>query len=414
MSTCNKLAINGGPKAIPNPLPPRGHFGKEEQAAANRLFEKSIACGSPFGYHGEEEEKFGQEFAAFLGGGYADGVNSGSNAVYVGLRALDLPPFSEVIVGAITDPGGIMPIVMNACIPVIADTAPGKYNTGPAEIAAVLTPLTKAIVVPHIGGEPADIEGILKLADARGIPVIEDCAQSHGAKINGRMVGTFGTYSAFSLMFGKHFCTGGQGGIVFCQTEERYWQCRRAADRGKPFNLPNAHGNVMPTLNCNLDELGAAIGRVQLQKLPQIVSRRQKFAALLAERCLSRLRSITIPALLPGAEHSYWWWRLKVNCDQITCSKQEYCQALQEEGVILGPSYAGAMVAFADWLQDRPNKYPWNNPLYKGDRNRQYPCPNAVAATNECFNLYIYESWGEKEAELLSEAFRKVDAAFAK
>ncbi|NLF93271.1 MAG: DegT/DnrJ/EryC1/StrS aminotransferase family protein [Oligosphaeraceae bacterium] len=143
MSTREKLAINGGPKAIPGPLPPRGHFGKEEQAAANRLFEKSIASGSPFGYHGEEEEQFGQEFAAFLGGGYADGVNSGTNAVYVALRALDLPPFSEVIVGAITDPGGIMPIVMNACIPVIADTAPGQYNTGPAEIAAVLTPLPK-------------------------------------------------------------------------------------------------------------------------------------------------------------------------------------------------------------------------------------------------------------------------------
>ena len=111
MSNCDKLAINGGPKAIASPLPPRGHFGKEEQEAANRLFEKSIACGSPFGYNGEEEEKFGQEFAAFLGSGYADGVNSGTNAVYVALRALDLPPFSEVIVGAITDPGGIMPIL---------------------------------------------------------------------------------------------------------------------------------------------------------------------------------------------------------------------------------------------------------------------------------------------------------------
>jgi len=170
----------------------------------------------------------------------------------------------------------------------------------------------------------------------------------------------------------------------------------------------------MPALNCNLDELGAAIGRAQLKKLPQIVASRQKFAALLAERCLRRLRSISIPALLPGAEHSYWWWRLKVNCDQITCSKQEYCKALQEEGVPLGVSYAGALVAFGDWIQDRPNKHPWNNPLYHGDRNRQYPCPNGVAATNECFNLTIYESWGEKEAELLSEAFRKVDAAFAK
>lgn len=414
MSNFEKLALNGGPKAITTALPPRGHFGKEEKEAANRLFDKSLASGSPFGYNGEEEEKFGQEFAAYLGGGYADGVNSGTNAVYVALRALELTPFSEVIVGAITDPGGIMPIVLNSCIPVIADTAPGQYNSGPEEIATLISPLTKAIVVPHIGGEPADINGILKIADAKGIPVIEDCAQSHGAKINGQMVGTFGVYSAFSLMFGKHFCTGGQGGAVFCQTEDRYWQCRRAADRGKPFNLQNTNGNVMPSLNCNLDELGAAIGRVQLRKLSQIVAGRQKFAELLADRCLRSLPSISIPAVLPGAEHSYWWWRLKVNTDRITCSKQEYCQALLEEGVLLGASYAVALVAFADWIQDRPNKHPWNNPLYKGDRNRQYPCPNAVAATNECFNLSIYESWGEKEADLLSKAFQKVDAAFAK
>ena len=413
MSYPSQLALHGGSKTIQNAFPTRRHFGQDEKAAANRLFEKSIATGDAPGYNGEEEEKFGQEFATFLGGGYADGVNSGTNAVFVALRALDLPPFSEVIVSAVTDPGGIMPIVMNNCIPMIADTAPGQYNIGAKEVEAALTPLTKAIVVAHIGGEPADIEGILKIAEARGLPVIEDCAQSHAAKINGRMVGTFGTYGAFSLMFGKHFCTGGQGGAVFCRTEERYWRCRRAADRGKPFNLPKADGNVLCSLNCNLDELGAAIGRAQLKKLPQIVANRRKFAAML-EESLKTLPSICIPELLPGAEHSFWWWRLKVNTQQIHCSKKEFCEALLAEGVPLGVSYDAALPFLREWFQNRPSKHPWNNPLYLGERNRDFPCPNAMAVMQECFNLTVYESWGKAEADLLAQAFTKVDHAYRK
>lgn len=413
MSAASILAINGGEKAIKNPLPTRGHFGEAEKAAANRLFDESISTGSAFGYNGVEEESFGKEFAAFLGGGYADGVNSGTNAVFVALRALDLPVFSEVIVSAVTDPGGIMPIVMNSCIPIVCDTAPGSYNVGIEQVKEVLSPRTSAIVVAHIGGEPADIEAIVALADERGIPVIEDCAQSHGATINGKMLGTFGTYGAFSLMFGKHFCTGGQGGAVFCKTEDLYWRCRRAADRGKPFNMPEAHGNVCYAINCNLDELGAAIGREQLKKLPEIIKSRQNFAAKLAG-LLKDIPSIKIPALIPGATHSYWWWRLEVDTDKITCSKAEYCEALAAEGVALNPSYMAALPFLFDWFKDRENKHPWNNPLYKGDPKQEFACPNALAVMEKCFNLTIFESWGDEEAELIAAAFNKVDKAFRK
>ena len=121
MSDKEKLAINGGTKAV-GALKARFHFGVEEKEAAMQLFDKSIASGEPFGYNGAEEEAFCKEFAEFLGGGYADGVNGGTNAVFTALRALDLKPFSEVIVGAVTDAGGMMPIVLNSCIPVVCDT----------------------------------------------------------------------------------------------------------------------------------------------------------------------------------------------------------------------------------------------------------------------------------------------------
>lgn len=413
MSNKEKLAVNGGEKAV-GALKNRFHFGIEEKEAAMRLFDQSIETGNAFGYNGPEEEAFCKEFAEFLGGGYSDGVNGGTNAVFVALRALDPKPFSEVIVGAVTDPGGMMPIVLNNCIPVVCDTMPGRFNIGPEQLEKCITPLTSAIIVPHIGGEPADIKGIMEIANRHGIPVIEDCAQAHAAKVDGQYVGTFGTYGAFSVMFGKHFCTGGQGGMVFSKTADLYWKGRRAADRGKPFGIENPTGNVCAAINCNMDELHAAIGRAQLKKLPGIVAGRRRFAELLMQRGLGELKTISVPEALPNTVNSYWWMRLNINLNAITCSRADYFAALSAEGVPIAASYKAALPSTFPWFQDRQNKHPWNNPLCQGDPCREFPLPNAMQAMEDNFLFYIFESWDEEEADMLMTGFRKVDAAFAK
>lgn len=413
MGAKEQLAINGGEKAVTQ-LKARFHFGVEEKEAAMRLFDKSIETGNAFGYNGPEEEAFGKEFAEFLGGGYADGVNGGTNAVFVALRALDPKPFSEVIVGAVTDPGGMMPIVLNNCIPVVCDTEPGKFNIGPEQVESCITPQTSAIIVPHIGGEPADIKGIMEVANRHGIPVIEDCAQAHGAKVDGQYVGTFGTYGAFSVMFGKHFCTGGQGGMVFSKTEDLYWRARRAADRGKPFGIENPVGNVCAAINCNMDELHAAIGRAQLKKLPGIVAGRRRVAEQLIQKGLGDLKTVIVPETAPNAVNSYWWMRLKINLAAINCGREEYFKALAAEGAPVAPNYKAALPSTFPWFQNRETKHPWNNPLCQGNPCREFPLPNAMAAMEETFLFFILESWDEEEIDMLVKAFRKVDAAFAK
>src|SRR5450759_1436330 len=105
-------AINGGPKIRSKPFPGRGHLGLEEKAAVDALFDQAIASGEAFGYNGPDEEAYCREFAEFMGGGYADAVSSGTAAVYVALRVLEPEPFTEIIVSPITDPGGMMPIVL--------------------------------------------------------------------------------------------------------------------------------------------------------------------------------------------------------------------------------------------------------------------------------------------------------------
>ena len=154
------LAIDGGPAVREVPFPSRDLFGAEEKQAVIDLFNESIESGEAFGYNGPEEQAYCEAFADFMGGGCADAVNSGTSAVYVALRALDIEPLSEVIVSPITDPGGQMPVALAGHVPVVADSAPGTYNTGPEQIEACITPRTSAICVGHILGEPLDMEGI--------------------------------------------------------------------------------------------------------------------------------------------------------------------------------------------------------------------------------------------------------------
>jgi len=410
-----KLAIDGGPKAREKSFPPRFLIGKEEREAILSYLDRVIETGEGIIYNGPVEEAYCKEFADFLGGGYADAVSSGTAALFVALHAIDPEPFSEIIVSAVTDPGGMMPIVFLNCIPVIADTAPNSYNTCAEEIEKLISPLTSAIVVAHIGGEPADIENIVKIARKHSIPVIEDCAQSHGAKLNGKYLGTFGDIGIFSTMFGKHHCTGGQGGIVFTKNEELYWKIRRCADRGKPFGLPPGSTNVIASLNFNLDELSCAIGRVQLRKLPKIVERRREIVQRIKEG-IDDSEPISIPACIPGAEPSYWFLRVRFHKEKCKVDKEKFCQALIAEGLPITPSYIFALPHLMDWFKNRSvfgkSGYPWASPDYKGDPNREFPTPNAREAMENHFNLAIYESWGEEEVRDIIKGLQKVSKAF--
>jgi dTDP-4-amino-4,6-dideoxygalactose transaminase len=413
--TNESLAINGGEPLRTEPWPARGLTGSEERDAVVKLLDESRARGETPGYGGPEEEAFCRAFAELMGGGVADAVNSGTTAVYVALRALDLEPFTEVVTGCVTDPGGMMPIPLMNCIPVPADTAPGSFCAGPEQIEAAITPLTSAIVVTHIFGEPADMDGIMDVAGRHGLPVIEDCAQAHGALLNGRRVGAFGTLAAFSTMFGKHFCTGGQGGVVFSRDEKRLQKIRSAADRGKPFGLPPGSTNSFASLNLNLNELAATMGRQQLRKLPGIVERIRKNVARLRDG-LAGAQGLALPEPLPGAEPSYWKLRVAFRSEAMTCDKATFLKALRAEGLnALMDNYLAAMPHLMDWFTKRRvfgnSGYPWASPDYRGDRDRTFHCPNAMAAMEGSFVLLCHEGWSDRDVDHAAAILRKVEAA---
>ena len=410
------LAINGGEMAAPN-LPVRHHFGQEERAAALRIIDDAITNGGAPGYGGPEEDAFGKEFSELLGGGYADAVNGGTTSVFVALRALPIEPFTEIIVGPITDPGGIMPIVMMNCIPVIADSAEDSFNLNVDTIKAVYTERTSAIVVPHIAGEPVDMEPIMEFAREKGLYVVEDCAQAHGAKINGKYVGTFGDVAGFSMMFGKHTCTGGQGGVVFTKDEDTYWRVRQNSDRGKPFGLPEGSTNCVASLNFNLDELGCAIGREQIKKMDPIAKKRRRVVESIFAG-IARKDILHAPKLPETAEPSYWFMRMIFDVDKVTCDKHTFCEALKAEGLDIG-EYYNALPYTQAWAQEKRvfgnSGYPWAAPEYKGDKNMKYTVPENIAKVREQnINLFMYESYTDEDVQKVVNAINKVCEAYAK
>ena len=410
------LALNGGPKALKAPWKARRLFGEREKRAVMELFDKSIRTGQEFGYNGPDEQAYCEEFAGFMGGGYADAVNSGTSAVYVALRALQVEPFTEVICPPITDPGGVMPVPLCNCIPIPADAAPGSFNTGPDQIEARITRRTSAIIVAHIAGIPVEMGPVMEIARAKGIPVIEDCAQAHGAKYRGRYVGTFGEFGAFSTMFGKHHATGGQGGLVFTRSKELYQKARWYSDRGKPHGIPGAASNVVCSLNLNLNDLSACIGRVQLKRLPEIVAARRRIGKRIARMC-SALRSVRMLDGPAGSEPSYWFLFFALDLEKLSVGKEEFVKALAAEGASLNVSYRHLFTE-AYWYKRRAvfggSGYPWTCPLYKGDPDRDYSTPNLNATDERAFPLWIHERLGMRCMSELVAALKKVETAYLK
>lgn len=406
--------VHGGPKARRWPWPRRRHFDIREKKAVMGVFDREIRTGGAIIYGGVEERKYCEEFSEYLGGGFADAVNSGTNAIYVALRALDLEPGSEVIVPPITDPGGTMPVAMMGCIPVPADSMPERLNSSVEQIRAVLTERTSAILVTHIAGHPVDMDPILELGAERGIPVVEDCAQSHGSTYKGRMLGTLGKISAFSTMFGKQHSTGGQGGVVFTRDTMLFARVRQISDRGKPAGALGATSNVVASLNFNQDEISMAIGRVQLQKLPVAIAKRREFAAAVAKG-LQQCKGVSLIGDPPHGESSYWFLMLQIDPTQLRCTSQEFAIALDAEGI--GGVSGGYPFYPTDqpWHQDAvvfgASGFPWS---LNGGKPKQYELPNAHLANRYIGRMEIHEHLGMREAEDLVGAIQKLARYFAK
>jgi dTDP-4-amino-4,6-dideoxygalactose transaminase len=413
-TTAVRLAIDGGSPVRTAPLPQRIVVDDDVKQAALAVLDPEMRQGGGFDrYGGSEVDAYEQEFAAYFGARFATSTSSGTAAIHTALAALRPEPGGEVINSPVTDPGGVMPIVWMNLVPIFADVDPDTFNMDPRSVAARVTDRTRAIIVTHLAGQPADLDPILETARARNIPVIEDCAQAQDALYKGRKVGSIGTLGAFSLMGGKHSTAGGQGGMVLTNGEGLYWNAKRFADRGKPFNS-DERKNVLLGMNYRMTELGAAIGRVTLRKLPRIVRRRRELAGLLQER-LRDLQAIHLGKVIDGATPAYWFLFLKVDALRLRVGHDQVAAAIAAEGIPVQARY-DHLVYEAPWLRDRitfgTSGWPWS--LTPEGRAIDYDgsCPNARRAIDSHLLLTFHEGYTERDVEDIALALRKVELAY--
>lgn len=268
---------------------------------------------------GQEHAAFEEEFAAYCEAKHAVGVANGTDAIRIGLAALGVGPGDEVITVANVGMPPVVAVKEAGATPVFVDVDPATRNIDPAQIEAAITPRTKAVLAIHLYGHPVDVDAILAVTRPRGIKLLEDCAQAHGARYKGRRVGSLADAAAFSFYPTKNLGAYGDGGCLTTNDAEVADRARLLRGYGwRQRYLSESHG-----INSRLDELQAAILRVKLRHLDAANAERRRRAALYDEA----IKGVAVPATAPWAEPVYHLYVIE------TDGRDELKAALHAAGV---------------------------------------------------------------------------------
>jgi dTDP-4-amino-4,6-dideoxygalactose transaminase len=268
----------------------------EIDAAIKRVLEKGQFIG------GEEVELFENEFAAYLDSKHCVSMNSGTDALILGVRALDLPSGSEIILPANTFYATALAASENNLKPIFTDIDENDFGMDISDLKKKITGKTKAVIAVHLYGQPDKMDEVQEVVKQSGkdIYFVEDAAQTHGAKLNGKRVGTTGIFAAFSFYPGKNLGAYGDGGALTTQDDtlaRKYRLLREYGSEKKYYHSSLGR-------NSRLDTLQAAILRIKLQHLDKWNSARQKLAAYYTKK-LSSVKEIQVPHHFQNRESIY-------------------------------------------------------------------------------------------------------------
>jgi len=273
---------------------------------------------------GEEGRAFEREYAKSVNRKHGVALANGTLALELALTTLDLQPGDEVIVPSRTFIATASAVVARGGVPTFADVDLNSQNITADTIRAAITPRTKGVIIVHLAGWPCDMDPILTLAMEHGLFIVEDCAQAHGATYKGRPVGSFGDAAAFSFCQDKIISTGGEGGLLVLDSEELWKKAWAYKDHGKSYDavfnrehplgfrwLHESFGS-----NWRMTEMQAAIGRIQLSKLPRWIASRRRNAAKLNDllKDTPGIRLVIPPA---DIEHAYYRYYAFLETEQL-------------------------------------------------------------------------------------------------
>lgn len=312
-----------GLKLIPTSSPLAAYQAQRDEIRARVL---AVLEGGSY-ILGPEVESFEQSFSAYCQTAYGVGVNSGTDALILTLKALDISPGDEVVTVSHTALATVSAVLAAGATPVLVDIDPIYYTLDPAALGDAITTRTRAIVPVHLYGQAADMDAILAVAATHGIPVIEDCAQATGTMYKGRRVGSMGDAGCFSFYPTKNLGAIGDGGMVVSNNRQIADRVRRIRQYGWDANRATDRLGI----NSRLDEIQAAILAV---KLP-FLDRNNEHRAAIARRYSNSFAGlpVTVPAERPGSGHVYHLYVL--SCD----NRDGLRKHLMEHEVLAGVHY---------------------------------------------------------------------------
>jgi len=332
----NNLAIKGGSVTRIRDFPVRRTMGDAEKKAVLDVMESGELSGF-FGspslqwLGGEKVKQFERKWADNYGYKHAISVNSWTTGLMTAVGAIGISPGDEVIVSPYTMSASATAILFYGGIPMFADIDPDTFNITVDTIQPRITKQTKAIMVPHIFGQTAEMEAIMSLARKQNLKVIEDGAQSPGLKYNGQPICGFGDVGGFSLNYHKHIHTG-EGGMLVTNDDQVALRCQLIRNHGENLvevqpieDLTNMFG-----ANYRLTELQAAIGIAQLDRLDGYVAHRQRLANHFGKQ-LTGIPGLTPAKVADGAEHAYYLYPVKYDESVTGISRNTFVKAVNAE-----------------------------------------------------------------------------------
>ncbi len=329
---------------------------------------------------GKEVAAFEEEFAAYSGGKFGIGVNSGTSALHLALLAAGVKPGDEVITVSCTFVATVAAIDYAGARPVFVDVDPQTHNMDARQVEAAITERTRAIMPVHLHGQPADLDPILEIARRHKLVVIEDAAQAHAAEYKGRRVGSIGDLGCFSFYPGKNLGAYGEGGMVVTNNEEFAHTLRMLRDWGQE----RKYHHVLKGFNYRMEGVQGAILRVKLRHLDAWTEARRRHAAAYNE--LLADVEVQKPVEMPYAKHVYHVYAIR------TPKRDIVQESLQAQGIQTGIHYpipVHLQKAYADFGYGA------------GD------LPVTEQASNELLSLPMFAELQDSQIEVVCAAVRE-------
>jgi dTDP-4-amino-4,6-dideoxygalactose transaminase len=405
----DKLALDGGSKAVSRPTPRAARWGEPELQQLGAAVKQNSLY-----YWGNQQTKLLMErYRAIYGHKYVQPCSSGTASLHIAVAAAGIAPGDEVITSGITDIGTVIGVLFQQAVPVFADLEPYSGCLDPVDVERKITPKTKAIIAVHLAGNPCKLAELKEIADMHKLILIEDCAQAWGALYRGKPVSSVGQIGCFSLQDSKHIACG-DGGVVASGDEKFGPLLIKFGDKGTNRLYPKDTATALGA-NYRMSELQAAFVAAQLTRLEGIAAQRSKLGNLLTQE-LAGIPGITTHQVHQDDRCVYWFYMARFVPEKMRCDRAAFVKALAAEGAACSAGYIAVPVYGLPMFQDHSffaGHWPVREcGLTKMDYTK-VKCPVTEDILKTCMRFQVSEAMDEDYIRSVAKAVRKVAKHYA-